>query len=815
MSANVQTQLNNSIPTTNGIATNGFTVKGTALITTNLTVNSNLFVGGKIQATNITASRALVSDSGANITNSSVTSTELGYVSGVTSAIQPQITNRVLISGGYSIGQTNENTRLKGDVFIPDLTDNRVLVSDGGVLSVAPITQTELISLTGITGNIQTNLNNKLDTTNGIATNSFTIKGNLTTISNATVNSNLFVGGSVTATNLTASRALVSDASKGITNSAVTTTELGRLSGVTGGIQTNIDARLQALSGIATNLTVKSNLTSLGGANFNSATFTNGVTNLTHSYTYGTNYLATLFFGDLSPATNGSLGLIQFHGLNSDSVTRTYASLETTIDTHIAGSENGRLDIKLLQGGLTNVAAKFNSNSVTFNTNVVINGTAQFPNAGAVAGYVLTATGTNGQTIFAPVGTLPGSLIVSAAIGNGTTDDTATIQSELDSMTNGGTLFFLEGTYKLTAPLLVTNPHTVVSGVGMGTSFKSYTTSGNIFHFAATTDPTTDPTFDSVGIKDCQIISASNRTDGAAIYMRMVHRPMIFNIRIGQQTVTTNEVTPPQYIYDGIILDGQDEGSFEHLQVNFKHEGMSVHALPDGDWPDLWSFSCSYDGFLFDFHFWGDSSSGSSALVLNTNTGGFQLEAGNLAQAETGIKIKGAIRELNLGNCYIDTITGNGIDGTDGTINTLMWRSGWAAGCGGDGLYLTDGGGDVQLVGVHMYNNTGANIRLTTNSFSNLLLSGNVLRDTPTIIDNNTSTRGNITGNTMFSLLCTNGYGNFEVVGNASSATNTIITNSVPHYPLASNPTNTNAIVKWVAWKIDGDTNDYRMPLYR
>ena len=43
---------------------------------------------------NLTASRALVSDSNGDVSISAVTSTEIGYLDGVTSAIQTQLDNK-------------------------------------------------------------------------------------------------------------------------------------------------------------------------------------------------------------------------------------------------------------------------------------------------------------------------------------------------------------------------------------------------------------------------------------------------------------------------------------------------------------------------------------------------------------------------------------------------------------------------------------------------------------------------------------------------------------------------------------------------
>ena len=64
----------------------------------------------------LTASRALVSDSSGNISSSSVTSTELGYVSGVTSAIQTQLGNKISSS---EKGANNGVATLDGGGKVP------------------------------------------------------------------------------------------------------------------------------------------------------------------------------------------------------------------------------------------------------------------------------------------------------------------------------------------------------------------------------------------------------------------------------------------------------------------------------------------------------------------------------------------------------------------------------------------------------------------------------------------------------------------------------------------------------------------------
>jgi hypothetical protein len=76
----------------------------------NLTVSTNLMspssqlaavTAGSILLTNATASKAVVTDAASNLTNSATTSTEIGYVSGVTSAIQTQLGTKLATTSYY------------------------------------------------------------------------------------------------------------------------------------------------------------------------------------------------------------------------------------------------------------------------------------------------------------------------------------------------------------------------------------------------------------------------------------------------------------------------------------------------------------------------------------------------------------------------------------------------------------------------------------------------------------------------------------------------------------------------------------------
>jgi hypothetical protein len=196
VTSDIQTQLNNKQATITGAATT-------------------------IDDTNLTASRAVVSDGSGKIAVSAVTSTEIGYLDGVTSAIQTQIDSKqaTITGAATTIDDTN-------------LTASRALASDGsGKVAVSAVTATELGYLDGVSSAIQTQLDAKGTTTEDAAIEArrtANIAGAVSTI---------------TTSDLTASRALASDGSGKVAVSAVTATELGYLDGVSSAIQTQLDAK--------------------------------------------------------------------------------------------------------------------------------------------------------------------------------------------------------------------------------------------------------------------------------------------------------------------------------------------------------------------------------------------------------------------------------------------------------------------------------------------------------------------------------------------------------------------------------------------
>ena len=160
------------------------------------------------QVTGLTANRAMISNGSGQLAVSAVTSTELGYLDGVTSAIQTQLNGKAASShthsyaGSASVGgpansvQSSMSISLNGG----DTEDTDLFTFDGSEDKTINITPASI----------------------GAATSGHTHAG-------------------TGVTGLTANRALVSNSSGQLVVSAVTSTELGYLDGVTSAIQTQLN----------------------------------------------------------------------------------------------------------------------------------------------------------------------------------------------------------------------------------------------------------------------------------------------------------------------------------------------------------------------------------------------------------------------------------------------------------------------------------------------------------------------------------------------------------------------------------------------
>lgn len=169
-----------SIKTVLGDANKVILRDGSGAVVSAQIVNANIDAAAAIALTKlatVTASRALQSDGTGIVSASSVTTTELGHVSGVTSSIQtqlnakePTITVLPVSKGGTNSSTSLNNSRVmisSGSAIVEGsaITASRALASDAGGLPVASTTtSTELGYVSGVTSAVQTQINAKADT---------------------------------------------------------------------------------------------------------------------------------------------------------------------------------------------------------------------------------------------------------------------------------------------------------------------------------------------------------------------------------------------------------------------------------------------------------------------------------------------------------------------------------------------------------------------------------------------------------------------------------------------------------------------------
>ena len=149
------------------------------------------------------------------LASSAVTPTELGYLSGVTSAIQTQLGLKAPLASPTFTTSTRHSYGTASTV--PYFDASKDLVSSA-------VTPTELGYLSGVTSAVQTQLGTKAP----LASPTFTTSARFSFA--------------------TASTVPYFDASKDLVSSAVTPTELGYVSGVTSAIQTQINAKAPSTS---------------------------------------------------------------------------------------------------------------------------------------------------------------------------------------------------------------------------------------------------------------------------------------------------------------------------------------------------------------------------------------------------------------------------------------------------------------------------------------------------------------------------------------------------------------------------------------
>lgn len=149
----IATQASSSVSITGGsitgitdlaVADGGTGASSAADARTNLGAQATITgAATSIASSNLTASRALASDGSGKVAVSSVTDTELGYLSGTTSSVQTQLNNRVTsnaddeLTGGYTTTADNDGTFSSGTYTPTPAGGNMKRIVNGGAFTLA------------------------------------------------------------------------------------------------------------------------------------------------------------------------------------------------------------------------------------------------------------------------------------------------------------------------------------------------------------------------------------------------------------------------------------------------------------------------------------------------------------------------------------------------------------------------------------------------------------------------------------------------------------------------------------------------------
>jgi hypothetical protein len=232
-------------------STGGLVIKGTVIDNDNISASAGIALS-KLAAT--TVNRVIESNGSGVLSPSSITSTELSELSGVTSNIQNQINGKITTGVGAIVDADISASAGIDPIKLAALTASKAVQTDTlGKLEASSVTNTELGYLSGVTSSIQTQLGNRI------------ISGTA-----AIVNADISASAAISLSKLAAlgnSFALVSNGSGVISASSTTSTEIGYVSGVTSAIQTQLNAKEPTLTKGNLTETTSSILTITSGTN--------------------------------------------------------------------------------------------------------------------------------------------------------------------------------------------------------------------------------------------------------------------------------------------------------------------------------------------------------------------------------------------------------------------------------------------------------------------------------------------------------------------------------------------------------------------
>ena len=276
------------------------------------------------------------------------------------------------------------------------------------------------------------------------------------------------------------------------------------------------------------------------------------------------------------------------------------------------------------------------------------------------------------------------------AVGNGTTDDTPSIQSCINTaQTTGQGVYFPVGSYKITQALTISSGNILLYGSNRGTTkIVQYTASDNVFTIGNGGAPVS-----RVTLRRLQLEYSVSGASGLTVYCDNCWRTRFEHMIFGDPGT-------PHLFSTGIWSDGGNQVFVEDSEFDLTaSQGMY--------------FTGTGDVYLSNLEINDDSSDTSTTgVVFDSGVGGIYATNVNVTSGETGFLFEntqsGGIPP-NFGffvNCLGDTLNGEGWDFE--SADSMRLTNSWAA-TGNYGIILHNVNG-ISITDSRIYNNSEAGI---------------------------------------------------------------------------------------------------------
>lgn len=312
-----------------------------------------------------------------------------------------------------------------------------------------------------------------------------------------------------------------------------------------------------------------------------------------------------------------------------------------------------------------------------------------------------------GRRWYREAGNGPLSVKWFGATGNGTTDDTATIQSAITAaqITRAG-VYLPAGNYKVSRTLTVTAADVWITGAGIGSTVITTTaTAADVIYFFNST------TFALGGVRDLGITGPGGATAGSAIHISAEA------IRLERLAITGT--------YNGVVFDANS--------VACRATGVDVSSVGNDSFLVIGGNNQYLDNCTT---FQQQGAPGGAGFHVTNSNGGPWLTNCVSSSQTNGLLVAtaagGTVVDLFAVNCDFDDSANNGItidSSSGGTIFALKFTN--CRGCfsGGKGVAINGAGTyDLQFSNCEFSKNVQQGVFIANGSsigFSNCLVNGN------------------------------------------------------------------------------------------